>query len=84
MKLNAEYELGDVVEVRSCGGGAKLPAGLGEGFQVRVVAASGQDRVVEREGREWRLPAANLASRSPRRPTAVPPVLPVRRCGSVR
>jgi hypothetical protein len=80
MKLNPEYELGDVVTVCAQSQHPALPFGLTPGFQVRVVRWGEGFLIVEREGREWRLPEANVAARPLRRPTALPATLPARRC----
>ncbi len=74
MKLNPEYEVGDVVELHAVAGGYPLPDGVGEGFQVRVVAIEAAYRVVERDGREWRVFTGNIRPRPTRRP--VGPAVP--------
>jgi hypothetical protein len=54
MKINDRFEeeRGEVVELIP--GGGRLPEGLSDGFQVRVVGRiEGDRRLVEREGREW-------------------------------
>ena len=54
MTINERFdeERGEVVELIP--GGLRLPEGLTEGFQVRVVRRiDGGHRLVEREGREW-------------------------------
>jgi hypothetical protein len=54
MTINERFdeERGEVVELIP--GGGRLPEGLTEGFQVRVVRRiDGDHRLVEREGREW-------------------------------
>lgn len=54
MKIHERFEeeRGEVVELAP--GGGRLPEGLTEGFQVRVVRRiDGDHRLVEREGREW-------------------------------
>ena len=54
MKIHERFEeeRGEVVELAL--GGGRLPEGLTEGFQVRVVRRiDGDHRLVEREGREW-------------------------------
>lgn len=54
MKINERFEeeRGEVVELTP--GGGRLPDGLSDGFQVRVVRRmDGDRRLVEREGREW-------------------------------
>lgn len=63
MKLNRLYERGDVVEVVPAPGSGTLPSGLGTGFQVRVVRMDESGDVVEREGREWRIPSHQLRPR---------------------
>ena len=65
MKLNREYQTGDVVEVVTAAAGEPaLPAGLGAGFQVRVVRFGDGGDMVERDGREWRVPFHHLRPRS--------------------
>lgn len=71
MKLNPEYEVGDVVELHCQPGGAPLPYGLGEGFQVRVIAIETTHRIVERDGHEWRVPSDNIQARRLRRPAGI-------------
>jgi hypothetical protein len=64
MKINDRFEeeRGEVVELIP--GGGRLPEGLTEGFQVRVVRhLAGDLRLVEREGREWVLPPQQLRFR---------------------
>jgi hypothetical protein len=64
MKINDRFEeeRGEVVELIP--GGGRLPEGLTEGFQVRVVGRlDGDLRLVEREGREWVLPSEQLRFR---------------------
>ncbi|MFO1460892.1 MAG: hypothetical protein U1G08_15985 [Verrucomicrobiota bacterium] len=63
MKLNRLYERGDVVEVVPAPGTGALPSGLGAGFQVRVVRLDTFGDLVEREGREWRVPCHQLRPR---------------------
>lgn len=64
MRLNRAYASGDVVEVAPVAKGAVLPAGLAIGFQVRVIRMGESGDVVEREGREWRIPSHQLQPRS--------------------
>jgi hypothetical protein len=64
MKINDRFEeeRGEVVELIP--GGGRLPEGLTEGFQVRVVGRlNGDLRLVEREGREWVVPPGQLRFR---------------------
>ncbi|MBL9172940.1 MAG: hypothetical protein JNL10_05355 [Verrucomicrobiales bacterium] len=63
MKLNRMYERGDVVEVMPTPATGALPSGLGAGFQVRVVQLDASGDLVEREGREWRIPCHQLRPR---------------------
>jgi hypothetical protein len=67
MKLNPEFEVGEVVEIQAGPAGCALPYGLGVGFQVRLVAVEAHHRIVEREGREWRVCVSNLQPRQLRR-----------------
>jgi len=64
VKLNRAYETGDVVEVGPAVAGAGLPVGLAAGFQVRVIQMTESGDVVERDGREWRVPYHQLRPRS--------------------
>jgi len=64
MKINDRFEdeRGEVVELTPNGG--RLPDGLSEGFQVRVVCrVEGDQRLVEREGREWVIPVTQIRFR---------------------
>lgn len=64
MKMNDRFEdeRGEVVELTLDGG--RLPEGLSEGFQVRVVCrVEGERRLVEREGREWVVPVTQIRFR---------------------
>ena len=73
MKMNDRFEdeRGEVVELTLDGG--RLPEGLSEGFQVRVVRRLGGDRrLVEREGREWVVGAGQIRLR--RRLSPVTPI----------
>lgn len=54
MTASVEYELGDVVEIVTADL-EPLPVGLASGFQVRLIRVESGHRVVERDGREWRL-----------------------------
>lgn len=67
MKLNPDYEVGDVVELHCQPGGSPLPYGLGDGFQVRVIAIETNHGVVERDGHEWRVASGNIQARRPHR-----------------
>lgn len=62
--------LGEVVELRS-EKGAPLPPGIGDGFQVRLVALHVEGGTVEREGREWRVTRNQIRHRC-LRPASAP------------
>ena len=56
-------EIGDVVTVRSMPGAYRLPMGLPEGAQVRVVRRDGAYFTVERDGWEWCVYMMNMECR---------------------
>ena len=73
MTINERFdeERGEVVELIP--GGGRLPEGLTEGFQVRVVRRiDGGHRLVEREGREWVVSLTQMRFR--RRSLAAQPI----------
>jgi len=49
------YRIGDIVKVKHCVGGYRLPDGLPEGASVKVVSADIGARDVEFEGRRFRI-----------------------------
>jgi hypothetical protein len=68
MNNTSALEAGDVVEIAE---GAKLPFGLTEGFQVRLVRLlDSARRLVERDGQEWILDASQIRPRAARRPAS--------------
>lgn len=68
MNNTSALEAGDVVEIA---GGPRLPFGLSEGFQVRLVRLlDSARRLVERDGQEWILDASQIRPRAARRPTS--------------
>lgn len=81
MTTSVECELGDVVEIEAAGP-TPFPPGLTSGFQVRLIRIEPDHRIVERDGREWRLRADQIRPRlrvrcapgSPRPSLAVCPV----------
>lgn len=79
--LNREEHLGEVVEIASSVDRSLLPAGLSPGFQVRLVGLDADIRIVEREGREWRVRSHQICPRFsgafPRR--GIPGIQPARR-----
>ena len=81
MTMNREELLGDVVEIASSVDRSLLPAGLSPGFQVRLIGLDADIRIVEREGREWRVRSHQICPRptgtAPRR--GIPVVQPARR-----
>lgn len=81
MTLNRDEQLGEVVEIASVTDRALLPAGLSPGFQVRLIGLDADIRIVEREGREWRVRSHQICPRpsgtAPRR--GIPSVPPARR-----
>jgi hypothetical protein len=56
------HKIGDVVRVHHVPGGYRLPDGLPAGAEVRVVAFDHAYRIVERDGREFRIYMANVDS----------------------
>lgn len=73
MKIHERFdeERGEVVELAP--GGGRLPEGLTEGFQVRVVRRIDEDhRLVEREGREWVVALTQMRFRRRSSPAAPP------------
>lgn len=71
----SDFEVGEVVELFSVPG-EPLPIGLADGFQVRLVGGLQSDRIVEREGREWRVKPAQIR----RRRLVGPGLISPRRC----
>lgn len=63
MNWNMEPQVGDVVEIESGSPISPLPIGLTPGFQVRIIRIDAGCRVVEREGREWRLNRSQIRPR---------------------
>lgn len=78
MDVNVDCLLGEVVELRSATG-LPLPAGTGDGFQVRLIALHAGGGTVEREGREWRVTRDQIRRRCGR-PVVAPTVARVGRC----
>lgn len=73
MNLNVDGLLGEVVELRAATG-APLPPGIGDGFQVRLVALHAEGGTVEREGREWCVTRNQIRHRCARSAGALTPV----------
>jgi len=78
MNVNVDCLLGEVVELRSATG-TPLPAGTGDGFQVRLIALHAEGGTVEREGREWRVTRDQIGRRCGR-PVLASTVARVGRC----
>ena len=55
-----ESEIGDMVTMHSVPGAYRLPAGMPEGAQLRLVRCEDSIRIVERDGWEWRVNRLNL------------------------
>ena len=70
-------ELGEVVELFASPG-EPLPPGISDGFQARLIGANDSDRIVERDGREWRVKPGQVRPRRARRPVSPPLVSPGR------
>ena len=78
MNMNVDCLLGEVVELRSATG-APLPAGTGDGFQVRLIALHADGGTVERAGHEWRVTRDQIRRRCGR-PALAPAMAGSGRC----
>ncbi len=77
MNRVSDLELGEVVELFAAPG-EPLPPGIGDGFQARLIGGNDSDRIVERDGREWRVKPGQVRPRRARRPVSAPLVSPGR------
>lgn len=77
MNRVSDLDLGEVVELFALPE-APLPAGIGDGFQARLIGGNDSDRIVERDGREWRVKVGQVRPRRGRRPLISPPLSPSR------
>jgi hypothetical protein len=77
MNRVSDLELGEVVELFAAPG-EPLPAGIGDGFQARLIGSGSTHRIVERDGREWQVKPGQVRLRRARRPASAAHVSPGR------
>ena len=62
MIIQKRYRVGDIVKVHHVHGGYRLPEGLEDDMEVRVIAIDIGTRTVEHDGKQYEVPMACIDS----------------------